>query len=379
MLSSRPSTAESALVGTLHMISPDGERQPCAPLDRWVADVTPEQLRAMHRDMVAARRIDREGVALQRQGELGLWAPAEGQEGVQIGTAHALRPDDFVFPSYREHGVLVVRGAKLIDFISMWRAEELSSYNPYDLNTANPQIIIGAQTLHAVGYAMGIQRDALTAPVGARTDQVSVAYFGDGASSQGDVHEAMVFAASFGAPVVFVCSNNQWAISEPVTVQSHTPIADRAAGYGIPSRRVDGNDALACFGAMREALHRARAGGGPSFIEGVTYRMGPHTTSDDPTRYRAKEEVDAWRRRDPIARLEAHLRGMGEFSDAQAAAVESFADRLGAELRATCLAYATKPALEIFDHVYEQPHSGIAREREEYRAYLAGFDDAEAQ
>lgn len=375
MLSSRPTATDSALTGALHMISPDGDRTPCLQLDRWVADVTPEQLRAMHRDMSATRRIDREGVALQRQGELGLWAPAEGQEGVQVGTAHALRTDDFVFPSYREHGVLFVRGAKLIDFISMWRAEELSSYSPYDINTANPQIIIGAQALHAVGYAMGIQRNALTAPAGTRTDQVSIVYFGDGASSQGDVHEAMVFAASFGAPVVFVCSNNQWAISEPVTVQSHTPIADRAAGYGIPSRRVDGNDPLVCFGAMREALHRARAGGGPSFIEAVTYRMGPHTTADDPTRYRAKEEVDAWRHRDPITRLAAHLRGMGEFSDAQAVDVEAFTDRIGAELRAMCLAYTTKPALELFNHVYEQPHSGIAREREEYRAYLAGFDD----
>ncbi len=377
MLSPQQTTADPALAGALRMLAPDGTRHPCPELDRWVADVTPEQLRLMHRDMVATRRIDREGVALQRQGELGLWAPAEGQEGVQIGTAHALRRDDFAFVSYREHGVAYARGARIVDFISIWRAEEHSSYNPFDIGVSNPQIIIGAQTLHAVGYAMGIQRDALSAAPGARADQASVAYFGDGASSQGDVHEAMVFAASFAAPVVFVCSNNQWAISEPVALQSRTPIVQRAAGYGIPARRVDGNDPLVCLAAMREALHRARTGGGPGFIEAVTYRIGPHTTSDDPTRYRPAEEVDAWRRRDPITRLEAHLRSMGELSDAQASDVAAFGDRVAAEMRAACLSMGTKAPLAIFDDVYAQPHSGVEREREEYRAYLSGFEDGE--
>ena len=373
MLSSQTAAPETAQDDTLQLISAAGERVPNATLDRWVTDVTPAELRAMHRDMVAVRRIDSEGMALQRQGQLALWAPAQGQEGVQIGTAHAYRPDDFVFPSYREIGVNYVRGAKLVDFISVWRGEEHSSFNPYDINTATPQIIIGAQTLHAVGYAMGIQRDALTAPEGAATDQVAITYFGDGASSQGDVNEAMVFASSFQAPVVFVCTNNQWAISEPVTVQAKFPIAGRAPGFGIPSMRVDGNDALACLAAMREALHRARTGGGPSFIEAVTYRMGPHTTADDPTRYRSKEEVDVWRRRDPITRLETYLRSIGEFSEAHAAEVATFADETGAALRAACLAHPTKSAIEVFDHVFEEPHSGIARERAHFAAYLDGF------
>ncbi len=232
------------------LVTEDGERISDPDLDRWVADVDAEMLRSLYRDMTLVRRIDTEGVALQRQGQLGLWAPCQGQEGVQVGTARALRRDDFVFPSYREIGVNFVRGAKPADFVLAWRGEEHSTYNPYDINTATPQIIIGAQSLHAVGYAMGIQRDG--------TDQVAVAYFGDGATSQGDVNEAMVFASSFRAPVVFVCTNNQWAISEPVTVQAKFPIAGRAPGFGIPSLRIDGNDVLACLAAMRWALDHAR-------------------------------------------------------------------------------------------------------------------------
>lgn len=378
MLSSRTAESETALDDTLQLITPGGRRIPNEALDPWVENVAPAELRALHRDMVAVRRIDSEGMALQRQGQLALWAPALGQEGVQVGTARAFREDDFVFPSYREIGVSYVRGAELVDFISVWRGEEHSSFNPYDINTATPQIIIGAQTLHAVGYAMGIQRDALIAEDPATVDQVAITYFGDGASSQGDVNEAMVFASSFHAPVVFVCTNNQWAISEPVTVQSKFPIAGRAPGFGIPSMRVDGNDALACLAAMRVALHRARTGGGPTFIEAVTYRMGPHTTADDPTRYRSKDELEMWRGRDPIDRVAAHLRSIDEFSDEHAAEVAAFADETGAALRAACLGHATKSAIEVFDHVYEEPHSGLYRERAHFAAYLDGFPDDSA-
>src|SRR6478735_12173696 len=300
------------------LVNEDGERVADPELERWVADIDVAAVQGLYRDMTLVRRIDTEGVALQRQGQLGLWAPCQGQEGVQVGTARAFRADDFVFPSYREIGVQHVRGAKPADFVIAWRGEEHSTYNPYDINTATPQIIIGAQTLHAVGYAMGIQRDG--------TDQVSAAYFGDGASSQGDVNEAMIFASSYGAPVVFVCSNNQWAISEPVTVQAKYPIAGRAPGFGIPSLRIDGNDALACVAAMRWALDHARHGRGPAFIEAVTYRMGPHTTSDDPTRYRDKDEVERWRRRDPILRIEALLRAQGEFHEDFRADVDADAD-----------------------------------------------------
>ena len=350
------------------LLTPDGERIADPELDRWVTDVDATTLRGLYRDMVLLRRIDTEGVALQRQGQLGLWPPCQGQEATQIGTARALRADDFAFPSYRETGVVYARGGKPSDFVLAWRGEEHSTYNPYDINTATQQIIIGAQALHAVGYAMGVQRDG--------TDQVSVAYFGDGASSQGDVNEAMVFAASFGAPVVFVCTNNQWAISEPVSVQAKFPIAGRAPGFGIPSMRVDGNDVLACFAAMRWALDIARRGEGPAFIEAVTYRMGPHTTSDDPTRYRDKEEVEKWRRRDPITRLEALLSARSELDEAFVGAVEADADALAAGVREAAMTATTRAPLTVLDNVYAEPHSGIDEQREWFGAYLDGFAPA---
>ncbi|GAA1845036.1 pyruvate dehydrogenase (acetyl-transferring) E1 component subunit alpha [Microbacterium koreense] len=351
------------------LIDSDGSRVDDAELERWVTDVDASMLRDLYRDMMLVRRIDTEGVALQRQGQLGLWAPCQGQEATQIGTARALRPDDFAFPSYRETGVCHVRGAQPQDFVLAWRGEVHSTYDPYAINTATPQIIIGAQTLHAVGYAMGIQRDG--------TDQVAATYFGDGASSQGDVNEAMVFASSFGAPAIFVCSNNQWAISEPVAVQAKFPIAGRAPGFGIPSMRVDGNDVLACLAAMRWATDRARRGDGPSFIEAVTYRIGPHTTSDDPTRYRDKDEVEFWRRRDPIARVEALLRSEGAFDDEFAASVADAADRLGAAVRSAALGAVTRPAIEVLDDVYAEPHTGIDEERAWFQAYLDGFEGEE--
>jgi 2-oxoisovalerate dehydrogenase E1 component alpha subunit len=347
------------------LLTPEGQRVSDPELEQWVKDVDASALRSLYRDMVLVRRIDTEGVALQRQGQLGLWAPCQGQEGVQVGTARAFRSDDFAFPSYREIGVNFVRGAKPADFVLAWRGEEHSTYNPYDINTATPQIIIGAQALHAVGYAMGIQRDG--------TDQASAAYFGDGATSQGDVNEAMIFASSFRAPVVFVCTNNQWAISEPVTVQAKFPIAGRAPGFGIPSMRVDGNDVLACLAAMRWALDNARKGNGPAFIEAVTYRMGPHTTSDDPTRYRDKDEVERWKGRDPINRVEALLRNEGAFDDDFAASVAADADELGAAVRAAALGATSREPIGVLDHVYAEPHSGLEEQRAWFGAYLDGF------
>ncbi len=352
------------------LLTPDGERVADPDLERWIDDVDTAFVQRLYRDMVLLRRIDTEGVALQRQGQVGLWPPCQGQEATQIGTARALRADDFAFPSYRETGVVYARGGAPSDYVLAWRGEGHSTYDPYELNTATQQIIIGAQSLHAVGYAMGIQRDG--------TDQVAAAYFGDGATSQGDVNEAMVFASSFRAPVVFVCTNNQWAISEPVTVQAKFPIAGRAPGFGIPSMRVDGNDVLACLAAMRWATDHARRGEGPAFVEAVTYRMGPHTTSDDPTRYRDRDEVEQWRRRDPIDRVEALLRAEGAFDDAFVASVRADADALAAEVRQAAMGAVTRPALSIFDHVYAEPHTGVEEERAWYGAYLDGFGPEEA-
>jgi pyruvate dehydrogenase E1 component alpha subunit len=292
-----------------------------------------------------------------------------------------------VFPSYREVGVTFVRGATAADLALAWRGESHSTYDPAAFNTATPQIIIGAQTLHAVGYAMGIQRDGAGVgggdgdrgggDGGGGDGEVAVAYFGDGATSQGDVNEAMVFASSFQAPVVFVCTNNHWAISEPVTVQARFPIAGRAPGFGIPSMRIDGNDVIACLAAMRWALDHARSGKGPAFIEAVTYRMGPHTTSDDPTRYRDDAEVEHWRTLDPLTRVEAALRAQGEFSGDFARDVENEADAWGTDIRSACLNAVPRQPLELFDDVYAEPHSALDAQRAQFASYLGGFADAE--
>ncbi len=210
-------------------------------------------------------------------------------------------------------------------------------------------------------------------PTGDDGSAVAVAYFGDGAMSEGDVGEAFVFASTFQAPVVFICQNNQYAISEPVAVQTRVPLVDRPAGYGIPAVQVDGNDVLAVTAVTRQALDRARSGGGPSFIEAVTYRMGPHTTADDPTRYRDPAELELWSARDPIARLRTYLEQRGAFGPELETRVAEAADRVARELRAGISGLDDPPPLDVFAHVYAEPHPGLDRQRDEYARYLDGF------
>jgi pyruvate dehydrogenase E1 component alpha subunit len=349
----------------VQLLDERGARVPSPQFDPYIAHLGGRELLDLYRDMVVVRRLDAEATALQRQGELALWPPLLGQEAAQIGSARMLRVDDFVFSSYREHAVAFVRGVDLTDLVRVWRGTTASGWDPFSINMATPQVIIGAQTLHATGYAMGIRNDG--------ADSVAVTYFGDGAMSEGDVSEAMVFAASFQVPVVFFCQNNQWAISEPVRVQSRVELADRATGFGIPSLRVDGNDVLAVAAATGVALERARAGGGPTFIEAVTYRMGPHTTADDPTRYRDAAELAEWQGRDPISRLADHLRTQGVLDDAAEERIATESDEAAAELRAGCLAIADPPPLTVFEHVYVEPHRGLDRQRTDYAQYLDGF------
>jgi 2-oxoisovalerate dehydrogenase E1 component alpha subunit len=355
----------------IQLLTPAGERVADPSYENWVADVTDDQLASLYEDMVVVRRIDTEATALQRQGQLGLWPPLLGQEAAQVGSARTLRPDDFVFSSYRENAVAYCRGVDLTDIVRVWRGTASAGWNPYEIGMATPAVIIGAQTLHATGYAIGCQKDGV--------DSVAVAYFGDGATSQGDVNEAMVFAASFKAPVIFFCQNNQWAISEPVTLQATRPIADRAPGFGIPSMRVDGNDVLAVMAATRVALDRARRGEGPTFIEAVTYRMGPHTTSDDPSRYVDPEVQEEWAAKDPILRLERLLRAKGVLTDELAASVKAKADAVAGEMRDGCYALEAPEALTVFDNVYATPHSWLERQKSQYSAYLESFDRQAAQ
>lgn len=354
----------------LQLITPLGDRVESPALDPWIADVTPEHLGSLYRDMVVVRRIDSEATALARQGELGLWPPLLGQEAAQVASARALRADDFVFTSYRENAVAYCRGVGLADLVRSWRGTAPSGWNPYDVGMATPSIIIGAHTLHAVGYAMGCDLDAV--------DSVAVAYFGDGATSEGDVSEAMVFAASFHLPVIFFCQNNQWAISEPVGLQSVRHLADRAPGFGIPSLRIDGNDVLAVLAATRIALNRARSGGGATFIEAVTYRLGPHTTADDPTRYRDAAELESWQAKDPLVRLRHLLEREGIFTPAFEEETTQKADAVAAELRAGCVNDPEPEPLRLFDHVFSTDHRGIQAQRATYSDYLDSFDVAES-
>lgn len=347
------------------MIAPDGTVAQDELLAPFVADIGAELLLQLFTDMVVIRRIDKEATALQRQGQLGLWPPLLGQEAAQIGSVRGLQDDDFIFPTYRENGVAYCRGADLAAMMATWRGTANTGWNPHEINMATPQIIIGSQTLHATGYAMGLAMEG--------KESLAVAYLGDGATSEGDVHEAMVFASSFQAPVIFFCQNNHWAISEPVGLQSHVPLAGRAAGYGMPGLRVDGNDVLAVLAATRWAAQRARSGGGPSFIEALTYRMGPHTTADDPTRYRGVTELEEWAAQDPIDRFRSYLQSLGVLDDVAEAAVAAKADAVAAELRAGCIGLPDPETMSIFDHVYVDGHPEIERQRDHYQRYLAGF------
>jgi 2-oxoisovalerate dehydrogenase E1 component alpha subunit len=365
-------------IPTLQLLDPQGNRATTRGTKGYrdrAAALTPEDLRGMYRDMVLTRRFDEEATSLQRQGELALYAPSRGQEAAQVGSAYALRPQDFVFPSYREHGVLQVRGVDPVDRLRFFRGSDHGGWDPNEHNAGVYSVVIGAHTLHATGYAMGVQRDGT--PHDKHDGTAVITYFGDGATSQGDVNEAMVFAAVNKAPVVFFLQNNQWAISEPTTRQTKTPLYRRGEAFGLPSLRVDGNDVLAVYAAAQEALERARMGEGPSFIEAFTYRMGAHTTSDDPTRYRTSEQEEEWRGRDPIDRLAAYLRAEGELDEAFEAQVKAAGDEIGAHLRTGVRALDGGAPASTFDHVYATPHGVVAAERAWYEAYEAGDPPAQ--
>jgi 2-oxoisovalerate dehydrogenase E1 component subunit alpha len=325
---------------------------------------------------VLVRRIDTESTALQRHGELGIWAQLLGQEAAQVGAGRALRPQDFVFPTYREHGVAWCRGLDPLKLLGLFRGVDHGDWDPEEYNFGLYTIVIGAQTLHATGYAMGMQRDGAVGTGDPERDSAVIAHFGDGASSQGDVNEAFIFAASYNAPVVFFCQNNQWAISEPIERQSRIPLYQRALGFGFPGVRVDGNDVLATYSVTQAALQRARDGQGPTFVEAYTYRMGAHTTTDDPTRYRLSGDVESWKLKDPIARIEAYIKRNG-LADAQFFEdVASEANELGARLREGVKALPDPRPLDIFDVVYAETTDELRQQHDEFAAYLESFEGA---
>lgn len=366
----------------IQLLGPDGTRTPHAEFDAVLRGgggaedlQSPDALRGYYRDMVMIRAADLEATSLQRQGQLGLWASALGQEAAQIGAGHAARVQDYLVPTYREHGVAWARGIEPWRLLELFRGISHGGWDPAELRTHPYMIVLGSQAPHAVGYAMGLQRDGAVGTGDRAHDTAVLALFGDGASSEGEVSESFTFAKSFDAPVVFYTQNNQWAISVPTSVQSSVPLAQRSRGWGIPSVRVDGNDVLAVMAAVRSALDAARAGEGPRFIEAVTYRMAAHTTSDDAGRYRPAAEEEEWAERDPILRLRRHLEQLGALDEDFVRRCETEAHELAMQLHHHIHGMEDPDPVHIFEHVYTEPHPVVEAEKQAYRDYAAQFED----
>jgi len=352
----------------VQLLSPEGVR---VEHPEYAVEFTDEEYRGLYRDLVTVRKLDAEATALQRQGELGIWASLLGQEAAQVGSGRALRPQDMAFPTYREHGVLYCRGIDPIMPLGLFRGVDQGGWDSQAYKFHMYTIVIGAQTLHATGYAMGITMDG---KVGTDDGEAVIAYFGDGATSQGDVNEAFVWSSVFNAPVVFFCQNNQYAISEPLERQTRIPLYRRAAGFGFPGVRIDGNDVLATFAVTRAALDQARNGQGPTLIEAYTYRMGAHTSSDDPTRYRIASEVESWKAKDPISRLKAFLSKQQLGDDSFFGEVDESARKLALDLRERVLAMPDPQPVTMFDHVYPNGSPELDAQRAQFAAYEASFE-----
>ena len=364
---------------TIRFLSADGTLAPTVaaePFQHLVDALTDADLERFYRDMVTSRAFDRQATNLQRQGQLALWPPSFGQEAAQVGSVRAARAQDHIFPSYREHIVATSRGVDPIGIIKLMRGVSHGGWDPTDPANGNVHLytlVLASQTLHATGYAMGMNFDGRTATGNPETDQATLVYYGDGSSSQGDAHEAMVFAASYQTPQVFFLQNNQWAISVPVVRQSRTPLYQRAAGYGMPSFQIDGNDVLASYAVTRHALESARGGNGPAAIEAVTYRRGAHTTSDDPTKYRTSDEESSWARRDPIDRLQMFLKARGA-SEEFFASADQEAAAFAEDVRVRAVELVADSADSLFNHVYTDDHPLMAAQREWLAEYEASFE-----
>ncbi|MEA1052195.1 pyruvate dehydrogenase (acetyl-transferring) E1 component subunit alpha [Lamprobacter modestohalophilus] len=350
----------SCKVEYLSVLDEDGQ------LDEALApDVSDEQLEQMHRVMLLARRFDERMLNLQRQGRIGTFAPVSGQEAAQVGVMAALQAQDWFVPSFREFAASIWRGTPLkalLLYNAGYNEGAAIAEDAHDLPIAIP---VATQIPHAVGLAYAARyRD---------TDAVALVFFGDGATSEGDFHEAMNFASVFATPTLFVCQNNQWAISIPREDQTHSKtLAQKALAYGMPGLQVDGNDLLAVLAAAREAVERARSGGGPTLIECVTYRLSVHTTADDPSRYRSDEEVEDWERREPLRRLQRHLKERGILDDDR---IEALEQEIGVEIDQAwqeteqAMQELDEP-LDIFAHNYAELPRTLREQREEMASRL---------
>ena len=357
----------------LQLLAPDGTYGVPKEYQRYgdvIETLTEDDLKKFYRDMARIRRFDVEAIALQRQGQLGLWVPAIGQEGAQIGSGYGVGHSDHIFPSYREHGVAITHGVELMSILKMMRGVNHGGWNPEETRFHLYAIVLGTQVLHAVGYAMGVKFDGLVGTGDLDKDLAVISYMGDGATAEGDVSESLLFAAVNDAPIVFFVQNNQWAISSNIKDVTRVPLYRRGEGFGVPGMRIDGNDVLASYAATKIHMDEARSGQGPFLIEALTYRIGAHTTSDDPSKYRDEAEVNEWKAKDPIARFEVFLRRQG-ISDDFFDEVAQAGDALAKDIREQTFALKPPPLENIFNHVYSDPHPEIERQRQWLKAYEA--------
>jgi pyruvate dehydrogenase E1 component alpha subunit len=314
-------------------------------------------LLTLYRRMVVARRFEAQVTALTRQGRLATYPSARGQEACEISAASALEATDWLFPTYRDTAAVLTRGVPAADILSFFRGDWHTAFDPYEHRVSPQATPLATQTLHAVGFAHAARLKG--------EPTVALTLLGDGATSEGDAHEAFNFASVWQAPVVFVIQNNGYAISVPFSKQSHArTLADRAIGYGMPGYYVDGNDAAAMYAVISAAIERARVGHGPTMIEGLTYRMESHTNSDDPTRYRTAEETSGWLAHDPIDRLEKYLTKAGVLTDELAADILAESERLAQETRDAMNVEPAIDPLELFDHVYANQRPALQEQRQ---------------
>ncbi len=326
-------------------------------------ELSEEFLLKLYRSMLQGRRFDERMLNLQRQGRIGTFPPVVGQEASQLGAVAALEPSDWMAPAFREALAEIWRGKAMENIILYYGGYDEGGAVEENRNDLPMAVPVSSQTLHAVGIAMAMKYRG--------KPEVAMTFFGDGATSEGDFHEAMNFAGVFQLPVVFICQNNQWAISTPLSKQTRSEtIAQKAAGYGFPGIQVDGNDILAVYSASRKAVERARSGEGPTLIECLTYRMGLHTTADDPTKYRDNKEVETWKSRDPIVRFQKYLQDKGVLSPET---TQQYEEEIKAEIqgvveRSEQLMDELGAPEDMFDHQYAELPPLLQRQREEMLA-----------
>ena len=348
----------------LRLVSADGRAVRSADLDMPDDDV----LLALHRKMVLARRFDTQATALTRQGRLAVYPSARGQEASEVGAVLALRSQDWLFPTYRDTIAVVCRGVDPVEVLSLLRGDWHCGYDPYEYRVAPQCTPLATNALHAVGVAHAARLKG--------EDTVALVMLGDGATSEGDTHAALNFAAVWQAPVVFFVQNNGYAISVPLSKQSAAPsLAHKGIGYGVPAMLIDGNDAAAVYAAVQRAVASAAIGGGPTLIEALTYRIEAHTNADDATRYRGQDEVDRWLARDPLTRIRQHLLARGLLDEPAVAALDAEAEAEAAALRQRLNADSVHDPADLFRHVYAEQTRDLRWQQQELSAELAAAAD----